>query len=79
LVILVHCILHLQAHVIKLSVVVCDYYIIYWLGVDIAKHKILLVHIGGLFDHLFTSVHCNVTVVPIKPYMHDIVTVSLKL
>lgn len=53
--------------------------IFYWFGVDIAKHKILLVHSGGLCDHLFTSVHCDVTVVPIKPDMHDIVTVSLKL
>jgi hypothetical protein len=48
--------------------------IIYWFGVDIAKNKILLVHIGGLCDHLFTSVHCDVTVVPIKPDMHAIVT-----
>ena len=79
MVILVHCIFHLQTHVIKLSAVVCDYYIIYWFRVDIAKNKILLVHIGGLCDHLFTSVHCDVTVVPIKPDMHDIVTVSLKL
>ena len=79
MVILVHCIFHLQAHVIKLSAVVWDYYMIYWLGVDIAKHKILLVYIGGLIDHLFTSVHCDVTVVPIKPDMHDIATVWLKL
>ena len=66
LVILVQCIFHFQTHVIKLSAVVCDYYVIYWFGVDIAKHKILLVHIGGFCDHLFPSVHCDVTVVTSK-------------
>jgi hypothetical protein len=57
----------------------CDYYIIYWFGVDITENKILLVHIGGMCDQLLTSVHCDVTVGPIKSDIHDIVTVSLKL
>jgi hypothetical protein len=46
---------------------------------DIAESKVLLVHIGGLCDHLFTSVHCDVTGVPLKPDLHDIVTVFWKV
>ena len=39
----------------------------------------LLVHIGGICDHLFTSMHCALTVVPIKPDLDDIVTISWKV
>jgi hypothetical protein len=49
---------------------------IYWFGVYNAENEILLAHIGGFCDHLFTSVHCDVTVVPVKPDLHDIVTIS---
>jgi hypothetical protein len=44
---------------------------IYWFGVYYAENEILLAHIGGFCDHLFTSVHCDVTVVPVKPDLHD--------
>ena len=49
---------------------------IHWFGVDIADNRVLLVHVGDLCDHLFTSVHRDVTGVPVKLDLHDIVTIS---
>ena len=69
-------------HILIIQRLVVRYYFnfpIFWFGVDISYSKIWLVHIGGMCDHLFTPMHCALTVIPIKPDVHDIVTISWKL
>ena len=41
--------------------------------------KIVLLQGGVFSDQLFTSVHRAVTVLPLKPRLHDMVTSSWKL
>jgi hypothetical protein len=42
------------------------------------ERQILLLQTGVLSDHLLTSVHRAVTVLRVRPYLHDMVTASLK-
>ena len=48
-------------------------------GLSNTMCKILPVQVGLFSDHLFTSVHRAVTVLPLKPVLHDMVTSSRKL